>query len=169
VSGLDELDAALRALIGARCWSALAGRGAGGTVVLDLGARLRRVQPLKNAQLTDEQRAYTGELWLLVRCAWRLESPAGVVGGSGDPVGAAAAIACLVGRAMSAFELRSPAHDLLLSFGDDHRLAIFCDRAGDDDNYSVAIPGWIVEVGAAGAITREARVAPTATDASTFD
>jgi hypothetical protein len=165
----EVLTSALAALIGAPCWSALAGRGAGGTVVLDLGARLRRVQPLKNAQLTDEQRACTGELWLLVRCAWRLETAAGVVGGSGDPAGAAAAIACLVGRSVTAFELRSPAHDVVLSFGDDQRLVIFCDRAGDDDNYSVAVPGWIVEVGAAGAITREARVTPPATEATSID
>jgi hypothetical protein len=156
----DVLTTALAALIGAPCWSALAGRGAGGTVVLDLGGRLPRAQPLRNAQLTDEQRAYTGEHWLLVRCAWRLESAAGVVGGSGDPAGSAAAIACLVGRSVTAFEVRSAAHDLVLSFGDDHRLAIFCDRTVDgDDNYSVAIPGSIVEVGARGAITREERLA----------
>jgi hypothetical protein len=154
----DVLTSALAALLGAPCWSALAGRGAGGTVVLDLGARLPRGQPLKNAQLTDEQRAYTGEMWLLVRCAWRLESAAGVVGGSGDAAGAAAAIACLVGRSVTAFEIRSTAHDVVLSFGDDHRLALFCDRTADgDDNYSVAFPGSIVEVGARGAITQEAR------------
>jgi hypothetical protein len=158
VTDVDELSGALRALTGAPCWSALAGRGAGGTLVLDLGGKLRRVQPLKNPQLTDEQRMYTGELWLLVRCAWRLESAEGVVcsrrqGTSG--------VDELLGRAVTHVEVRGPARDALLWFGDDRRLTVFCDRAtGDDDCYAVALPGTIVEVGAGGAIRREARFAP---------
>lgn len=154
----DELGAALRALIGAPCWSALAGRGAGGTLVLDLGGKLRRVQPLKNPQLTDEQRMYTGELWLLVRCAWRLESTDGVVCSRRHGTGG---IGELIGRAVTRFEVRGPAHDAVLWFGDDRRLNVFCDRGtGDDDCYAVALPGTIVEVGPGGAIRREARFAP---------
>jgi hypothetical protein len=156
---MDELSAALHALIGAPCWSALAGRGAGGTLVLDLGGKLRRVQPLKNPQLTDEQRSYTGELWLLVRCAWRLESAERVVCSRRHASGAG--IGALIGRAVTHFQVHGPARDAVLWFGDDWRLTVFCDRAtGDDDCYAVALPGTIVEVGAGGAIRREARFAP---------
>lgn len=154
----DDLSVALRGLIGAPCWSALAGRGAGGTLVLDLGGKLRRVQPLKNPQLTDEQRLFTGELWLLVRCAWRLEAADGVVCSRRY---ATSRVGELLGRAVTHVEVRGPARDAALWFGDDRRLSVFCDRAtGDDDCYAVALPGAVLEVGAGGAIRREARFAP---------
>jgi hypothetical protein len=165
-TGLEWLTAELHALVGQPCWSASAGPRA--TVAMDLGEKLRRAQALKNPRLTDEQRHFIGEHWLLVQCAWRLDSADGVVCASGDDTSTgriAAGLGSLVGRTVTAFELRAPAHDLTLWFGADRRLSIFCDRSvGDGDNYTLAIPGETIGVQAGGAIEREPRAMPARPD-----
>jgi hypothetical protein len=166
----DALDAALRALVGRPCWSVVAGRGNGSVVAMDLGDKLRRGQPLKNPQLSDEQRQLIGEYWLLAQCAWRLDAADGVVCGSADsnaPGGRKmTGLASLVGATVTAVERRSPGHDLVLWFGADRCLSIFCDatEASDHDNYSLAVPGEVFGIQAGGAITREERFTPPRLD-----
>jgi hypothetical protein len=158
-AGLEWLTAELHALVGQPCWSVSVGPRA--TVALELGEKLRRVQALKNPQLSEEQRQFIGEYWLLVQCAWRLDSADGVMCASGDgAAGGATAIGLgsLVGRTVTGFELQMPALDLVLSFGTDRRLSIFRDRSvGDGEAYTLAIPGETIGVLARGGIEREPR------------
>ncbi len=77
------LDAAIERLTGIVCWGTIAGS----VVALDFGARRLRDRPLQNPHITPEQREYSGEVCLTLLCAWRLDSPAGIVCGSRDDDG----------------------------------------------------------------------------------
>jgi hypothetical protein len=162
-AGPEALQAGLEALVGLPCWSASVGPKA--SIAMDLGEKLQRVQALKNPQLSEAQRRFIGEHWLLVQCAWRVEGAEGVVCASGDVSNIAAGVASLVGRTITAVELRTPALDLVLSFGTERRLSIFRDRSdGDGESYTLAIPGETIGVLARGGIEREPRAMPPQPD-----
>ncbi len=62
-------------LIGKRCWSVIAGAGAGSMVSLAFGEKLQRKRPLRNPTLSPEQREFDGEFVLFVKdSAWRVLS-----------------------------------------------------------------------------------------------
>jgi hypothetical protein len=158
----DDLRAAVHALVGLPCWSVVAGRGTGSVVSLLFGAKVPREQPLKNRHLTDDERVFTSDHGLFVNAAWRLDGPLDVVcswRGSNEPGGAMVpGLATLVGRTVTACELRAPAHDLTVWFGGDRRLSIFCDLTPDRGNdYTVFMPGGSISAGPVGVIDREPR------------
>jgi hypothetical protein len=75
----------LRRLKGKRCWSIKSGGSAGASLVLSIGKRVRRAQPLKNPTLSKDEREYEGEFNVLVMCGWRLHAGGKVVAGDSTP------------------------------------------------------------------------------------
>jgi hypothetical protein len=157
---VDELRAALQGLVGLPCWSVVAGRGTGSVASLRFGAKIARERPLTNLHLTDDERAFTSEHGLFIQSAWRLDAALDVVCSwqdSNEPGGPmVSGLASLVGRTVTAFELRAPAHDLTIWFGADRRLSVFCDVLPDSSgDYTVFIPGGSISAGPVGVIDRE--------------
>jgi hypothetical protein len=146
-------------LVGCSCWSATCCGAAGPSLMLDVGNRIPRREPVTNPTMSPEQRMYEGEYRLFIECAWRLERNDEVICGSqdeaehGGPM--ALAIRAIVSRAIRHADVQGPAWDLTLTFADDLRLRIFCDQTNiniDDFNYSISTGSTSAEVGPRGQV-----------------
>lgn len=158
---LDELNQALGGLVGLPCWSAIAGKGTGSRLSMRFGEKFLRARPLANPHLTAEERAFDARNSLFIECAWRLDSVGGVVCSCSDSNEKGermlTGLATLVGATVTRFEVRPPAHDLTIWFGDDRRLSLFCDQTGDHDSseYVVFRPTYWIAVGLGGSLVHE--------------
>lgn len=144
---------AARAIVGARCWSLIAGKGTGSRILLDFGERRLRSTALDNNRLRPDQRQYESDLSLFVSCAWRLDLVDEVLCGwtdfdddTGEPP---EPLHQLEGRTVTNFAIAEPGADATVEFDDGLSLRIFCDVTNkqDDFNYSIrTLPGtWTVE------------------------
>lgn len=155
------LEKELEGLVGLAIFSAVVTEDA--CLVLDLGARRRRAEPLRNPALSEEQRLYEGTTQLLIRCAWRLDSTSDVIVGFDDElVGRTPwvpALQSLIGVPIARVDVNPPALDLTLTFPSGLTLQIFCDRTDEEDceNYSFATENHCYLVGPGHRIEDEPR------------
>ncbi len=149
-----DLEEALNTLDGKTCWSVVAGGASGSVVSLDFGEKIPRERPLRNPELTEDQRLFKGESSLFVECDWRLETEQEVLCSSTDPVPFSAAVLAsldqMVDRRIVGIEVAKPGWDVGLRFEGALHLSVFCSETGGDerDNYSLLAPYRALTVGA---------------------
>jgi len=80
----EKLSSALERFLGRTCIGYSAGGAAGSLVSLEFEPRVRRLRPLTNPVLSEEQRLAEAEYAVFVLCAWRLDSEDQVVCGAWD-------------------------------------------------------------------------------------
>lgn len=124
------------------CWSTIAGRGTGSHVSFRFGRKLLMEKPLKNPNLSEDERKYEGEFWIFIQlAAWRLEENGVVICGSTSPNGKGEAMLTglkkLVGEQIDSYLLSQPVNDLSLYFTNQKVLHLFCSEMHKWDNYSV--------------------------------
>lgn len=159
----EEFVGRLMDLRGKPCWSFYAGPSTGSHVDFDFGQKLSRVVPLLgNANLTEDQKFYHGEVSLFIQCAWRLDSNDEVICGSTDSnekdgpmlVG----LQSMMNKTVENLEIARPAFDLTLEFRGGLFLKVFCDQTNvedDDPNYTLHTKDRIYIVGPKGQISFE--------------
>ena len=159
----QEFARTLKSLAGKRCWGVSAGQGTGSVFVLDFGRKVPRDRPIANPYLTPQQQRYTGELSLMVFCAWRIDAKDSVVCGWNDSsrnVGPMVnGLKGLMKTSVKAVAIEHPAWDLTISFAQ-RTLRVFCDqtvRESGPKNYwiSSALAGRIYAVGPRVRLTTE--------------
>jgi hypothetical protein len=143
-----DLATAVDRLRGLACWGTVAGGSAGSAVALDFGGRRPRAKPLRRPHLTPEQQELEGEVSMLVHCAWRLETSAAIVCGSGDDNGPDGpmlrGLTNVVGATVQHVESLCDGRDLVLTFDRDLTLRVFCDNTVPDQwswNYTIFVDG----------------------------
>jgi hypothetical protein len=119
----------LQALINKKCWHVAAGQVFSPAFKLVLGGKVKRSIPLTNTAIDAVYRKYEGETNLMVWCAWRLHQKRRIITSSEDGVDRSSArILKLVGSKVIEVKVDENAWDLVISFDDEHRLYLFCDR-----------------------------------------
>jgi hypothetical protein len=132
----NDIEAILERIVGEECWAIIAGPGTGTVILLDLGAKLPRVEEVDNPNLSEDECKFEAPYSIQVWCAWRVEV-------AGRVVGSAVALpetgwwersglAQVRGRRLTSFELSMPIPDLRLHFGD-VTLSMFADTLSEDD------------------------------------
>lgn len=160
----EKFGAILGKLNGLACWSYVAGPGTGSVVALDFGQKIQRSRPLRNPSLTHEQRHFEGEISIIVECAWRIDSPIRVLGGSADDNRQGGpmlnALDKLIGSRVEGVRALAPGYDLLVVFEEDLRLGVFAVETNLDeniDNYSIFTGESVLTVGAGSRLREESR------------
>jgi hypothetical protein len=144
--GTEHLRSMLSRFVGQICWSVISGQGTGSQFTLRLGAKVPFSIPLKNPNLTEDEKRFDGEMWIYIEAAsWRLEKRGQIVCGSTSPNGKGEEMTVglqqLVGATIKQWELMQPAHDLNLVFSNEVVLRVFCDQMFEYDNYSIGAMG----------------------------
>lgn len=160
---LAVLKQYLRSLSKKKCWSVVAGSSTGSMVTLDFGDRIPRKRPMKNPNLSPEQRGFVGEFSMYLQdAAWRLDGRRGPICSSSDdndldgPM--VTGLRQLKGRVVKEARIRNSVGDLELAFNGEHVLHVFCVQTNsedDVDNYSLYAKRKIVSVGPKARITVE--------------
>ena len=126
------------------CWYVTCGGSPGSVFRICLGAMIPRAKPLSNPKLSDQFRSNAPEYSIMAYCAWRLDSPAGVITGWLDPNEEDGPLVkgldSLVGEKITRVELISPGWDLMLNFTGDKALRIFCDAT----NFTFRSTNWLI-------------------------
>jgi hypothetical protein len=131
VKGFGEFHSRLMVLIGKWCWYVFAGGSAGSRIVLSLGSE-RPVGTHDNRERADDC-TLEGEISLYVRSSWRLDSPLHPITSSDEePEAIARGLVVLIDTRIASVDLFAPAWDLCITFSNDLKLRVFCDRVGGD-------------------------------------
>lgn len=163
-----RLSVCLAKLRGKTCWGVAAGKGTGSAIVLDFGTKIPRRDPISNPALSAMHRRLEGEVALYIRCAWRLDSKAGVLCGStdsnslGGPM--VTGLLSLCDRRVRTVDVSRPGFDVKLGFVGGLRLWVFCDQTNSDDgadNLSLLLKDVVLTVGPKSQISVENRKAST--------
>lgn len=135
-------------LVGAECWSVVAGAGTGSVILLQIGEKLPRDKVIPNPHLSEDARRFDGEFHLYVEAVWRLDSHKGVVCGAWDDNRAGGpmlkGLSRLRGSIVESFDLEEVGMDLVFKFSNNLKLKIFCDQlneADQGDNYTLGTQG----------------------------
>jgi hypothetical protein len=157
----SEVTAAFDAIVGEECWAIIGGPGTGSAILLDLGAKLPRDQPLKNDKLTAEERQFEAPYSINTRCSWRVEQAGRVVGSwvalPEEGWWVRSGLDRIKNRRLTAYELGSPVPDLRLQF-DDVVLALFADTLSESASnpaFWLSTPDEVFVVFANGELQRE--------------
>jgi hypothetical protein len=160
----QKLVSLLERLENRTCIGFTAGEVTGSVVDLEFEPRRLRSRPLRNLNLTEEQRRGEPEYSILIECAWRLDGRHGVICGAWDdnsPDGTMLrGLREIIGEAVESYQLSDPGLDLELRFSSGRTLRIFCDQVNEFDeydNYSVFSPSEIIVVGTKSRLRREER------------
>lgn len=70
----ESFNEAAAALVGQQLWGCVAGKGTGSVVLLMFGKKRRLARPVKNRNIRILERHFSGEIHLMVDCAWRIVS-----------------------------------------------------------------------------------------------
>lgn len=118
-------------LVGKKCWSTVAGPGTGSMVSLAFGERIRRAVPIKNLTLPVEQREFTGEFVIFLKCgSWQIERGGKIVCNSNhsNKVGDVmlAGLNQLVGKIVTSVDSAVGLSDFVLNLDGGLRLGVTC-------------------------------------------
>jgi len=130
--GIEELESRLDLLIGKPVWAIR--YGGGSCLIIDCGDRVPRQEIWQEHGSYEGDRAYQGELTLMISCAWRVEREGvGIVSGTGDLEDETmlSGPRKLVGQTVVGVSVE-PFIDLLVAFTGGLRLRLFCDQRTDD-------------------------------------
>lgn len=148
-----EFKQAAEHLIGCECWATRAGKGTGSMVTLHFGEQVNQSrQPDASTTLPAISEGERGIY--IEHCAWRVDSPAGVICGSTDdnrmdgPM--IEGLRFLMSQKPVAVVLTPPSLDLCVTFTNSIVLRLFCDQVNQKDaydNYSLWTPTTTYTVG----------------------
>ncbi len=120
----------LNQAIGKRCWYVIVGGCTLPQFTLDLGEKIKRLQPIVNSALSKAASNFEGEASFFVRSSWRLERGNSVVVTSDDEERAIiTGLNRLVGKSLEQIKVENLAWDLTLGFSKGWRLRVFADCA----------------------------------------
>jgi hypothetical protein len=147
MSPLEELEQALRRLVGLPCWNLQAG-AIGSLMSLHIGEKipLNKPLPYPNTQLSPDEHKYRGEYVLYVEdCPWRLDGTDAVIASWTDSGAPDSPLITgtrqLIGQRIEGLDLIRPGLDLILYFSNGLTLRVFPDQSDPDegDNYSLSL------------------------------
>lgn len=149
-------------LISKKCNSIIAGTGTGSVVKLGFGQKNPREIPLKNTELSKEQRLFCYEFELLVFCCWRVSLNGKTVGGWRDAIDDIDKMKETLNRMLDAdvesINLCENSGDLAISFRNGLTLDLFCDITNcydSDENYTLYTKNQNITVALNGSIEIE--------------
>jgi hypothetical protein len=141
----EALASLLARMRGEVCWSVIAGVGTGSQVSMRLGKQVPMHSPLRNPNLTDDERKFDGEFTVFIENAlWTVHEKGRLLCDSdssnmaGGPM--VVGLRRLVGTCVRAIELTG-VRDLRMQFSDGLILDVVCDGSGSDDSYTVGVAG----------------------------
>jgi len=149
-----NIKTCIESLKGTKCWSVVAGPGAGSVIGLGFGKKLPREKPSKNTTLSQDELKFDPEIGVLIHCAWRLSKSDKILCGwrdsnelNGEML---RGIMLLRDKKVEDVFLHRSTYDLEIYYEDSLCLQIFCDQTNDfdsDDNYTLFFGGHYYTVG----------------------
>jgi len=136
-------------LLNHTCWHVNYGR-VGAVFELAFEPKVRRKIPLTPSDYSDEFRHFEGEANLMVWCSWRLDSKEGPLASSDDESGSELLVR-LIGLKVTALWINISTWDLILRFGDEFLVNVFCDHLPGnpsyDGNWYLTVKGSLLRAG----------------------
>jgi hypothetical protein len=134
----DKFNRSLAKTESTKCWSIVAGKGAGSVINIGFGGKIKRDKPLSNPALGEQDKLFEAEFSLLVYCAWRLSNDVSIICSWRDdnsPNGPMLkGLSILQNKKVVGVSLDMDMLDLTLIFEDGLRLDIFCDQTNTDES-----------------------------------
>lgn len=139
-----NINARIDVLKGKSCWSIVAGEGTGSVVTIGFGDKRKKSKPLKNPNLTEEQRNFDSEIEIMVYCAWRVLSSDSIICSwrdSNELDGEMLkGLQLLKDKKVIEAKLMETTYDLDIIFENGIRFQLFCDQTNDydsDENFTI--------------------------------
>jgi len=127
-----------------KCWSVIAGVGTGSVVHLGFGEKKSRKKPLKNPNLSKDEKMFEPEIGLMIHCAWRLSKLDKILCGWRDSnelkSNMLKGINLLKDKKVIDIHLNQTVYDLDIYFDNNMCFQLFCDQTNNydsDENYTL--------------------------------